>query len=566
MNGSTPTLQAPCRDILILTSSTGAGHDSVAVALQEALRELAPEAGVRVLDPLTSKRRHGLTSPGRWYDAMVAHAPWAWGLFYHATNNALAVRLGMAAGMLLWARRLRTLVETDRPGIVVAVHPVCVRLAAGVLRTMGAAPPLHCVVTDLVTIHRYWASDAVGAFYVATAEARDTLVAQGIPRERLHVTGLPLRASFAQPPHAPAGGAPPRVLVLGGGHPSRRIEKVARALVAAHPALQLVVVCGRNSRLRRRLTRALGTRATVLGWRDDIAALMRWSSVVLTKAGPTTLAEALSQARPVVIFQVLQGQEAGNVALARRTGAGRYVRDPDALARAAVARPCARPAVDMALAAWWGSAAPRVAAGLLTVRAGRDAGLREMPALSGRVIDNPISGERMLIRESGAQTGGRLLSFDLYLPPGAHVPARHVHPTQEEQFTVLAGCMRFQLGRFGPLGGRTIMAHAGDTVRVPAGTAHWFGNAGAGVSHARVEARPALRLEEAFETAAAMGRAGVVPGTRLPRPGDLALFLSEFRRELAVPDVPAFLVRVALSPLAWLARRRGRAAQLGLPR
>jgi hypothetical protein len=110
------------------------------------------------------------------------------------------------------------------------------------------------------------------------------------------------------------------------------------------------------------------------------------------------------------------------------------------------------------------------------------------------------------------------------------------------------------------------MAHVGDTVRVPAGTAHWFGNAGAGVSHARVEARPALRLEEAFETAAAMGRAGVVPGTRLPRPGDLALFLSEFRRELAVPDVPAFLVRAALSPLAWLARRRGRAAKLGLPR
>src|SRR5437588_5906789 len=172
---------------------------------------------------------------------------------------------------------------------------------------------------------------------------------------------------------------------------------------------------------------------------------------------------------------------------------------------------------------------------------------------AGRVIANPISGERIVIRESGAQTGGRLLSFALFLPPGAHVPARHVHPVQEEQFTVVAGRMRFRLGR------RTILAHPGDTVLVPVGTAHWFGNAGAGVAHARVEVRPALRMEELFASAAAMGRTRLFPGARLPRLSDLALFLLEFQRELAVPDMPAFLVRALLAPLAWLGRRRGSA-------
>src|SRR5579883_2735599 len=170
------------------------------------------------------------------------------------------------------------------------------------------------------------------------------------------------------------------------------------------------------------------------------------------------------------------------------------------------------------------------------------------------VIENPISGERIIIRESGEQTGGALLSFDLFLPPGAHVPARHVHPIQQERFTVLEGTMRFRVGR------RTIMAHAGDSVLVPPGTAHWFGNAGKGTSHALVEARPALRLEEMFESAAAMGRDRLIPGTRLPRPSDLALFLTEFQRELAVPDLPASLVRAMLAPLTWLGRRRGRAA------
>jgi quercetin dioxygenase-like cupin family protein len=171
------------------------------------------------------------------------------------------------------------------------------------------------------------------------------------------------------------------------------------------------------------------------------------------------------------------------------------------------------------------------------------------------VIDNPISGERIVIRESGEQNGGRLLSFDLFLPPGSSVPAAHVHPVQEERFTMVAGRLRFRLG------GRTVFANPGDTVVVPAGTGHWFGNVGGATAHARVEVRPALRTEEFFHATEAMGQAGHLPGTRLPRPTDLALLLLEFQREVAVPAVPAFLVRALGAPLAWLGRRRRRTAR-----
>jgi quercetin dioxygenase-like cupin family protein len=178
-----------------------------------------------------------------------------------------------------------------------------------------------------------------------------------------------------------------------------------------------------------------------------------------------------------------------------------------------------------------------------------------------RVFDNPISGERIVIRLSGTETAGRLLCFDLYLPPGGHVPASHVHPGQEERFTVMSGRMRFRLGR------RTIVASPGQTVVIAAGRAHWFGNGGAGIARARVEVRPALRMEELFEATEAMGLAGRLPGTRLPRLRDLAAVLLEFQAELAVPMVPAFLVRAALYPAAWLGRRRGpQGRHTGAPR
>ena len=172
------------------------------------------------------------------------------------------------------------------------------------------------------------------------------------------------------------------------------------------------------------------------------------------------------------------------------------------------------------------------------------------PERAERVILNPVSGERIVIRTSGADTGGRLLVLDLYLPPGAHVPARHAHPVQAEQFTVLAGRMRFVLGR------QPVLATPGDTVLVPPGTPHWFGNAGPDTAHARVEVRPAFRTEELLEAAAAMAVTGGFFGTHLPRLSDLALFLLEFRRELAVPNVPARVVGVIMAPLAWLGRRR----------
>ena len=76
----------------------------------------------------------------------------------------------------------------------------------------------------------------------------------------------------------------------------------------------------------------------------------------------------------------------------------------------------------------------------------------------GRVIDNPVSGERIVIRQTGKETNGQLLSFDLFLPPGGHVPAAHAHPAQEELFTVVEGQLRFRVGR------RTVLVAAGQSL------------------------------------------------------------------------------------------------------
>jgi quercetin dioxygenase-like cupin family protein len=170
---------------------------------------------------------------------------------------------------------------------------------------------------------------------------------------------------------------------------------------------------------------------------------------------------------------------------------------------------------------------------------------------AGHLIENPLSGEQIVVRRTAGETGGRVLDWELRLAPGGRVPSSHAHPEQEECFTVLEGQMRFRVGR------RVLVAGPGDTVQVPPGTVHHFANAGPGTARVAVQTRPALSMHELLETAAALARDQHAAARRLPRLVDLALFMRDFDREVRAPYLPAALVRAALAPLAWLARRRG---------
>jgi processive 1,2-diacylglycerol beta-glucosyltransferase len=97
---------------------------------------------------------------------------------------------------------------------------------------------------------------------------------------------------------------------------------------------QLVVVCGRNATLRRRveaLPRNVPVRA--LGFVDNVAELMRSADVLVTKAGGLTLAEAFCCGVPVVVHDLLPGQEAGNLAYVLGEHAVEYAPRPAQLAR-----------------------------------------------------------------------------------------------------------------------------------------------------------------------------------------------------------------------------------------
>jgi quercetin dioxygenase-like cupin family protein len=174
-------------------------------------------------------------------------------------------------------------------------------------------------------------------------------------------------------------------------------------------------------------------------------------------------------------------------------------------------------------------------------------------AYTGQILDNPVSGERIVFRKTAADTDGELLEIDLELAPDGHVPGKHVHPVQEERFEVLGGKMKFKMGL------KTVIAEAGDVVTVPPGVSHKFENDGDETAYARVYVRPALRMEQLLETAVALANEGRTTSKGMPKPLDLALFVREFADEVEGAFPPAWVQQATMAPLAWVARKRGHA-------
>jgi 1,2-diacylglycerol 3-beta-galactosyltransferase len=214
------------------------------------------------------------------------------------------------------------------------------------VRDRGASRlPVVTVITDLITVHPSWRDPAVDRVIVPSAEAADRCAQDGMPEGHYVEAGLPVAAEFCRPPASAAErhalqrslGLSGRFLVVvtGGAEGSGGLYRRTAAILRTVENVDVVVICGRNRRLHRRLTRLAqrcGGRLTVHGFVANMADWLRCADIVVGKAGPGTIAEAACCAAPLVLTSYVPGQEEGNAEFVVRAGAGSYAPRPAGLA------------------------------------------------------------------------------------------------------------------------------------------------------------------------------------------------------------------------------------------
>lgn len=329
--------------ILILMISGGGGHRSAARAIAEALRQ---RYGERVTSSIVDvSKAHWLGPVNRMdeiYRWLTSDGLWLWRAMWRSDDRPGIPWLAARLLTPLFAPTLRRIYRDARPDLVVAVHGFVNHLPLRVLRReLGDRVPFVTVVTDMVTAHPVWFCPEVDACLVPTDAAQARALRYGMPPERVEVVGQPVGLAFAEDLGDPAalrrrfGLDPgrPCALVVGGGDGMGPLYETARAIDAGVPQAQQVIVAGRNVALRRRLEATSWSIPTrVFGFVDTMPQLMKASDLLVTKAGPGTLAEAFTVGLPVVIFDYIPGQEAGNVQYVLEHEAGAYAPTPDEIA------------------------------------------------------------------------------------------------------------------------------------------------------------------------------------------------------------------------------------------
>lgn len=324
--------------ILILTADTGMGHRSTANAIQGALQEQHGGAcSVDIVNPMDHPAASPLLRNSQAdYDRLVRDNPNAYKFGYQAINEPITNELMESALTVMLFQAVRDILKQYRPDVIVNTNENYLAPLDAVFAITRNRIPLLTVVTDLATLHRTWFHEVSDACCVPTQLAYDLGLEYGLSGDKMRLTGLPVNPQFALERRDKAlirqelGWQPQQTTLLAVG--SSRVNNLPQILnVLNHSGLhlQLIVACGGSE--------ALYQHFTSMDWHidhhiyhfvDNMPTFMHAADAVIGKAGGLFVTEALACGLPILLVDMIQGQETGNADYVIANKAGDFAHNP----------------------------------------------------------------------------------------------------------------------------------------------------------------------------------------------------------------------------------------------
>jgi processive 1,2-diacylglycerol beta-glucosyltransferase len=316
--------------ILVLTSSTGGGHDARAEAFAEWCFQLyRHDVDVRIeqmLEKSSVLNRTGV----RLYNRIQRSAPWIHKIFYALVEllsyiNRRSVVLG--SGYYL------EVLTTYRPHLIFSVHDCLNRGYFQLARKTLGADKVRCATycgefSGGWGYSRNWIEPSADRYISRTPTASDYAVKCGIPAQRTRVRGNLMRPrAVLEVLNAldrrefrtkQLGLHPDRftVFLATGGNGANNHLDLLPTLLKHAGRVQAIIICGKNKETYNELIhwRAIHPEFTcfIEGFSENVHLLMQSSDVIVTRGGTTTCAKALHFRCPIIFnaFGGIMPQEA----------------------------------------------------------------------------------------------------------------------------------------------------------------------------------------------------------------------------------------------------------------
>ena len=302
--------------LLILSSDTGEGHNSASRALQIAASAAGIEASVR--KPIEEYSANRILA--NLYNWLLARRPRWVGAYFSLIDRLRPNEVDFFYNRA--RRQIRHFVESELPDVILSVHPMLNHFIQRWVREQSLGIPCYTFVTDpFPPFWRGWSSPYIHRYFVTTPEAAGALREAGVLDDTIHQVPMPVRPEFR-----PAGpeeieefrtrlrlDPSPTILINGGARGGGPIPAIYQAVRSAAAHANILVVCGWNRRLQRRIEGFRDKKTRTFGFVQDIHCCVSASNLAITKPGAMSTYEAIASGVPVALCGIggLMPQESG---------------------------------------------------------------------------------------------------------------------------------------------------------------------------------------------------------------------------------------------------------------
>jgi 1,2-diacylglycerol 3-beta-galactosyltransferase len=308
--------------ILILTADYGYGHRSAANAIAAAMQETYWEdCIVEIVNPMDDRRAPAFLRDGEsGYDRIVRAAPDLYKLGYEIGDTRVGSDIVKNGLTLMLFNALREMIDKKQPDVIVCTYPFYPQILSAIFAVEKYRIPVLTVVTDLATVNKIWFDPTADLCVVPTQTVYDLAIEAGLPAQKVKIVGIPVRPELRKGNQDRAairrnlGWRDDLFTVLAIG--SKRVEHLYEALwVLNHSGfpLQLVIAAGGDQDFYQRCQETeWHVEIRVYNFVTEMGTFMRAADCVLGKAGGLTVSEALACGLPLILVDVIPGQETGN--------------------------------------------------------------------------------------------------------------------------------------------------------------------------------------------------------------------------------------------------------------
>jgi 1,2-diacylglycerol 3-beta-galactosyltransferase len=320
------------KKILILTADAGFGHRSASLAIQSAIEDLYPDRyKISLVNPLdNNKAPFFIKESQSEYDKWVRNVPELYKFGYELSDSPIPVTILETILVVSLFEVINEMIEENQPDIIINTYPLYQAPFVAVKSLQRLNIPMITIVTDLATVHQIWFNDKIDRLVVPTEIVRDDAIEAGVNPENISVIGIPVNPRIfhlndtKEELRKSLGWNPDLTTILAVG--SKRVEHFKGNLdILNHSGFQfqLIVVTGKDQKLYEELKEVEWHHETHLyEFVDQMPEFMQASNLIIAKAGGLIVTEALASGLPMILIDVIPGQESGNAKFVEDGNAG----------------------------------------------------------------------------------------------------------------------------------------------------------------------------------------------------------------------------------------------------